>query len=79
MQQYRLVTPEEVRSAFRQLARQDREANLEKALREAFADELKPVNQNGRWNPSSLLVLLVCLVLAVAGVFFYFTFARPPL
>ena len=78
MEQNRLVTPEEVRSAFRQLTKHDREANLKKALREAFADELKPVNQNGRWKPSSLLVLLVCLVLAVAGVFFYFTFARPP-
>ena len=77
IQQNQLVTPEQVRSAFRQLTKHDHEANLEIALREAFADELKPVNQKGRWNPSSLLVLVLFLFLAVAGVFLYFTYTRP--
>jgi hypothetical protein len=73
---HNVVTPEEVRSAFRKLYKEDREANLETALRHALADELKPLNKNGKWNPSSLLVLLACLFLAIAGIFLYFTFTK---
>jgi hypothetical protein len=72
-----VVTPEEVRSALRELYKQDRETNLEKAMLHAFADELKPVNKRGKWNPSSIAVLMTSLILVTVAIFLYFTFARP--
>jgi hypothetical protein len=72
-----VVTPEEVRSALRELYKQDRETNLEKAMLHAFADELKPVNKRGKWNPSSIAVLMTSLLLVTVAIFLYFTFARP--
>jgi hypothetical protein len=67
------VTPEETRIAMRQLYRQDREANLQKALLHALRDDLKPLNAKGRWKANSLLVLGAFLVLGVVAVFLYFS------
>jgi hypothetical protein len=67
------VTPEETRIAMQQLYRQDREANLQKALLQALRDDLKPVNAKGRWKANSLLVLGAFLVLAIVAVFLYFS------
>jgi hypothetical protein len=67
------VSAEEVRHALRQIYRADAESNLQNALRESLSDELRPVDEKGRWKPSPLLVLTVVLVCALAGVFIYFS------
>ena len=67
------VTPEETRIAMQQIYRQDREANLQKALLHALRDDLKPLNAKGRWKANSLLVLGAFLFLAVVVVFLYFS------
>ncbi len=67
------VTPEQTRVAMRQLYREDREANLQKALLHALRDDLKPLNAKGRWKANSLLVLGAFLFLAIVGVFLYFS------
>ena len=67
------ISAEEVRQALRQIYRSDAESNLQNALRESLSDELRPVNEKGRWKPSPLLVLTVVLVCALAGVFIYFS------
>jgi hypothetical protein len=61
------VTAEETRLAMRALYRKDSEANLLTAFARALADDLKPVDENEKWRPSTLLVL------AFAGVFVYFS------
>jgi hypothetical protein len=70
------ITPQETRNALRTLYRADRETNLQQAFLHALSDDLKPFNKRGGWNPGSLLVQVVLLCLAVAGVFFYFTIGR---
>jgi len=67
------ISAEEVRQALRQIYRSDAESNLQNALRESLSDELRPVDEKGRWKPSPLLVLTVVLVCALAGVFIYFS------
>ena len=67
------VTPEQTRVAMQQLYREDREANLQKALLHALRDDLKPLNAKGRWKANSLLVLGAFLFLAIVGVFLYFS------
>ena len=67
------VTPEETRIAMQQLYREDREANLQKALLHALRDDLKPLNAKARWKANSLLVLGAFLFLAIVGVFLYFS------
>jgi hypothetical protein len=67
------VTPEETRIAMQQLYREDREANLQKALLHALRDDLKPLNAKGRWKANSLLVLGAFLFLAIVAVFLYFS------
>ena len=67
------ISPEEVRQALRTIYRSDAEANLQNALLESLSDELKPVDEKGRWKPSPLLVLTVCLLCALVGVFVYFS------
>jgi len=67
------VSSEEVRQALRQIYRNDSETNLENALAQSLADELKPVNEKGRWKPSPLLVLTVVLLCTLIGVFIYFS------
>jgi hypothetical protein len=68
------VTPEETRQALRQVYRQDDETNLQAALLLALSDDLKPVDIKGRWRPSSLLILVAVLVLALIAIFVYFSF-----
>jgi hypothetical protein len=67
------VTPEQTRVAMQHLYREDREANLQKALLHALRDDLKPLNAKGRWKANSLLVLGAFLFLAAVGVFLYFS------
>ena len=67
------VTPEEVRLTLRKLHSEDIETNPEKALRHAFADDLKPVDARGSWKPSSLVILVGVIASALLGVFLYFS------
>ena len=70
------VTPEEVRLALRKLHSNDMETNPELALRSVLADDLKPVDARGHWKPSSLVILAGVFVLALLGVFLYFSLGR---
>jgi hypothetical protein len=67
------VSPEEVRAALIAIYRGDPESNLQKALLRVLADDLKPVDEKGRWKPSPLLLLVATLICALVGVFFYFS------
>lgn len=67
------VSSEEIRAALRSVYREDPESNLQKALLRVLADDLKPVDEKGRWKPNPLLLLLGVLVCALIGVFLYFT------
>ena len=67
------ISAEEVRQALRQIYRNDAESNLQNALLESLSDELRPVDEKGRWKPSPLLVLTVVLLCALAGIFIYFS------
>jgi hypothetical protein len=72
------VSAEEVRHALEQIYRNDSETNLQNALARSLADELKPVNEKGRWKPSPLLVLVFVLLCALTGVFLYFSIGVLP-
>ena len=67
------VTAEETRLALRALYCADTETNLQKAFARALADDLKPIDENGKWRPSTLLVLSGALLLVFVGVFVYFS------
>jgi hypothetical protein len=67
------ISAEEVRQALRQIYLGDAESNLQNALRGSLSDELRPVDEKGRWKPSPLLVLTVVLLCALAGIFIYFS------
>ena len=67
------ISAEEVRQALRQIYMGDAESNLQNALRGSLSDELRPVDEKGRWKPSPLLVLTVVLLCALAGIFIYFS------
>ena len=67
------ISAEEARQALRRIYRGDAESNLQNALRESLSDELKPIDEKGRWKPSPLLVLTVVLLCALVGVFIYFS------
>jgi hypothetical protein len=67
------ISPEEVRHALRSIYRGDAESNLQKALVAALSDDLKPVDERGRWRPSPLLLLAFFLLCALSGVFLYFS------
>jgi len=73
MDAQRYISAEEVRHALRQIYRSDAESNLQNALRKSLSDELRPVDEKGRWKPSPLLVLTVAILCALAGVFIYFS------
>jgi hypothetical protein len=62
-----------VRQALRQIYLSDAETNLQRSLLESLSDELRPVDEKGRWKPSPLLVLTVVLLCALVGVFIYFS------
>jgi hypothetical protein len=67
------ISADEVRQALRQTYLSDAESNLQKSLLESLSDELRPVDEKGRWRPSPLLVLTAVLLCALAGVFIYFS------
>ena len=67
------ISPDEVRQALRQIYLSDAETNLQGSLLESLSDELKPVDEKGRWKPSPLLILTVVLLCALLGVFVYFS------
>jgi hypothetical protein len=67
------ISAEEVRQALRQIHLSDAESNLQNALLNSLSDELKPVDEKGRWKPSQLLVLTVVLLCALVSVFIYFS------
>ena len=67
------ISAEEVRQALRQIYRSDAESNLQNALLESLSDELRPVDEKGRWKPSPLLVLTVVLLCALLGISIYFS------
>ena len=67
------ISPDEVRQALRQIYLSDPETNLRRSLLESFSDELKPIDEKGRWKPSSLLILTLLLLCALLGIFVYFS------
>jgi hypothetical protein len=67
------VTPEEIREALLSMYQGDSESNLQQALLRLLSDDLKPLDEKGRWKPSPLFILVALLVCALIGVFFYFT------
>ena len=67
------VTPEEVRASLRTIYGGEMEASLQNALFHALRDDLKPVNDKGRWKANPLLVLVGFLLIAALGVFLYFS------
>jgi hypothetical protein len=66
-------SPQEVRQALRQIYRSYVETNLQSSLLESLSDELKPMDDKGRWRPSPLLILTVVLLCALLSVFVYFS------
>lgn len=67
------ISPDEVRQALRQIYLNDPETNLQLSLLESLSDELKPIDEKGRWKPSPLLILTLVLLCALLGVFVYFS------
>ena len=67
------ISPQEVRQALRQIYRSDAEINLQSSLLESLSDELKPIDEKGRWRPSPMLILTLVLLCALLGVFVYFS------
>ena len=67
------ISPDEVRQALRQIYSSDSEINLQNSLLESFSDELKPIDEKGRWRPSPLSILTLVLLCALLGVFVYFS------
>jgi hypothetical protein len=67
------ISLEEVRQALRLIYRSDAETNLQSSLLESFSDELKPIDEKGRWRPSPLLILTLVMLCALLGVFVYFS------
>jgi hypothetical protein len=72
------VMPEEIRLALLSIYRGDSESNLQQVLLRLLVDELKPVDEKGRWKPSPLLILVALLVCALIGIFLYFTLGARP-
>ena len=67
------VTVEEVLKAMLVVYSEDRETNLQKSLFHALRDDLKPVNDKGRWKANPLLVLGGFLLIAAFAIFLYFS------
>jgi hypothetical protein len=67
------ISPQEVRQALRQIYRSDAEINLQSSFLESLSDELKPIDEKGRWRPSPLLILTMVLLCALLGIFVYFS------
>lgn len=71
------VTGEETRIALHSVYHGDPEINLQDALQRAFADELRPRDEKGRWHPSFLVIQVCLLALALLSVFLYFCIGAP--
>ena len=67
------ISPQEVRQALRQIYRSNAEINLQSSLLLSLSDELKPIDEKGRWRPSPMLILTLVLLCALLGVFVYFS------
>lgn len=67
------ISPNEVRQALRQIYLSDPETVLQCSLLESLSDELKPIDEKGRWKPSPVLTLTLVLLCALLGVFVYFS------
>jgi hypothetical protein len=67
------ISPDEVRQALRRIYLSDAETSLQSSLLESLSDELKPIDEKGRWKPSPLLILTIVLLCALLGVFVYFS------
>jgi len=67
------VTSAEMRQALRKVYRQDGETNIQKALLHALADDIRPIDEKGRWRPNTLIVLVTVLLIALLGIFLYFS------
>ena len=67
------ISLEEVRQALRQIYRSDAEINLQSSVLESLSDELKPIDEKGRWRPNPLLILTLVLLCALLGIFVYFS------
>ncbi len=67
------ISPQEVRQALKQIYLSDAETNLQSSLLQSLSDELKPIDEKGRWKPSPLLILTLVLLCALLGVFVYFS------
>ena len=67
------ISPQDVRQALRQIYLSDAETNLQSSLLESLSDELKPIDEKGRWKPSPLLILTLVWLCALLGVFVYFS------
>jgi hypothetical protein len=67
------ISTQEVRQALKQIYRGDAETNPQSSLLIFFSDELRPVDEKGRWKPSPLLILTLVLLCALLGVFLYFS------
>lgn len=72
------ISSQQARRALQSLYRNDAESNIEKALLESLSDGIRPVDEKGRWKPSPILLLIVALVFALAGVFLYFSLGGRP-
>jgi hypothetical protein len=71
------VTTEEARDALNRIYQNDAETNLQAAFLIALSDDLKPIDSNGRWRPSSLLIIICLLICALVALFLYFSIGRP--
>ena len=67
------VTFAEMRRALRRIYREDGETNLHKALLLALADDLRPIDQKGRWRPNNLLLLVAVVLIALLSISLYFS------
>ena len=67
------ISSQEVRQALRQIYRSDGEIHLQSSLLESLSDELKPIDEKGRWRPSPLPILTMVLLCALLGIFVYFS------
>jgi hypothetical protein len=72
------ISLQQAREALQALYHGDPESNLERALFESLSDGIKPVDDKENWKPSPILLLIAALVLALAGVFLYFSVGGRP-
>jgi len=67
------VTSAEMRQALRKVYMQDGETNIHKALLHALSDDVRPIDEKGRWRPNTLIVLVTVLLIALLCIFLYFS------